>query len=134
MPDPSPTSPWPRRLFLTAGIYGLIALAPQYFLEKQIGVSQPPAIAHPEYFYGFLGVGIAWQVAFLVIATDPPRYRPLMIACVLEKFSFAVAVPILFAFGRVPLTIFIFATIDGILGMLFFVTFVYLGHTNSCSS
>ena len=60
-----------RRLFLIAGIYGLAVILPQYFLEARVGRDYPPAITHPEYFYGFLGVAAAWQVAFLVIATDP---------------------------------------------------------------
>ena len=55
------------------------------------------AITHPEYFYGFIGVGLAWQVAFLIIATDPRRYRPLIIPSIIEKFSFAAAIAVLFA-------------------------------------
>jgi hypothetical protein len=60
-----------RRLFLIAGSYGLLVLTPQYLLEGRIGRDQPPAITHPEYFYGFVGLGMAWQFAFLVIARDP---------------------------------------------------------------
>jgi len=119
-----------RRLFLVAGIYGLIVIAPQYFMETQIGIDQPPAITHPEYFYGFVGLGIAWQVAFLIIATDPARYRPLIIACVIEKFSFAAAVALLFARGRVSGPLGFFAAIDLALGVLFLMAFVRLGSTN----
>ena len=68
-----------RRTFLIAGVYGLLALVPMYFLEGRIGRDIPPPITHPEYFYGFIGVAVAWQVAFLVIARDPVRFRPLMI-------------------------------------------------------
>ena len=80
-----------RRVFRFAGIYGLIVLPPQYFLETRIGRDAPPPITHPEFFYGFLGVAIAWQVAFLIIALDPRRYRPLMLAGVIEKSSFGIA-------------------------------------------
>ena len=66
-----------RRVFLIAGIYGLLVLLPLYFMEARIGRDQPPAITHPEYFYGFLGVAVSWQVAFLVISRDPVRFRPL---------------------------------------------------------
>ncbi len=118
---------WIRRLFWIAGIYGLLALSPQFFMENRIGTDQPPAITHPEYFYGFLGVGVAWQIAFLVIATDPARYRPLIIAAVVEKFSFAVAVALLFAWGRVSGTLCLFAAIDLLLGVLFLVAFASLG-------
>ena len=62
---------WIRRLFWFAGIYGLAVLTPQYLMERRIGIDFPPEISHPEYFYGFVGVALAWQVAFLVIATDP---------------------------------------------------------------
>src|SRR5215510_13436828 len=65
-------------LFFVAGIYGLVALAPQYFLERKNGLDFPPAITHPEYYYGFLGVAIAWQLAFLILSRDPVRYRPFM--------------------------------------------------------
>ena len=67
-----------RWVFRLAGIYGLIVLLPQYFLEERIGRDDPPPITHPEHFYAFLGVAVAWQVAFLVIAQDPIRYRPIM--------------------------------------------------------
>jgi hypothetical protein len=32
-----------------------------------IGRQNPPAITHPGFYYGFITVGLAWQVAFLVI-------------------------------------------------------------------
>jgi hypothetical protein len=88
-------------LFYYAGVYGLIVLPPLYFMEDQIGKDSTP-IAHPEFFYGFLGVGVAWQVAFLFIGYDPVRCRPLMIPSILEKVSFAGAAAVLFAVNRIP--------------------------------
>jgi hypothetical protein len=41
-----------RLVFLVAGIYGLIVLVPQFFLERKIGTDTPPPITHAEYFYG----------------------------------------------------------------------------------
>lgn len=108
-----------RWLFLIAGVYGLLLIPPQYFMEEQINREYPPAITHPEYFYGFVGVVTAWQLAFLVIASDPPRYRPLMLPSVVEKFSFGIAAPILFAQQRLPGIILVFAGIDMVLGLLF---------------
>src|ERR1700686_5334540 len=58
-------------VFLVAGIYGLLILAPIYFMEEKIERETPPAITHPEYFYGFLGVGLAWQVLFPMLSRDP---------------------------------------------------------------
>jgi hypothetical protein len=116
-----------RRLFLVAGSYGLAVILPQFFLEARVGRDYPPAITHPEYFYGFLGVAAAWQVAFLVIASDPARYRPLMIPSALEKFSFAGAVAVLYWQGRAAGMIAGFAAIDFVLGILFVVAYRRLG-------
>lgn len=108
-----------RWVFAIAGIYGLIVLTPQYFMETQIGRDYPPAITHPEFFYGFNGVALAWQVAFLMISRDPGRFRPLMLPAVLEKASFGIAGWILFAQQRIPALIVGFASLDLVLGTLF---------------
>ncbi len=113
-----------RWTFLLAGIWGIIALAPLYFLEKFIGAQRPPAITHPEYFYGFIGVGLAWQVLFLIIATDPIRYRGVMPAGVIEKFSFAIAVYALFSKHRVDASMAVAGSIDLLLGILFIAAFM----------
>ena len=57
-----------RWVFGLAGIYGLILLPPHYFMESHLAHEDPAGLTHPEFFYGFLGVGIAWQIAFLIIA------------------------------------------------------------------
>jgi hypothetical protein len=113
-----------RRVFLIAGIYGLLVLLPLYFLEGRIGRDQPPAITHPEYFYGFLGVGVSWQVAFLIIARDPVRFRPLMVPAVLEKATYGIAVLALFATGRLSGQVLTFGLIDLALGILFAIAYV----------
>src|SRR5690349_24624212 len=96
----------PRVVFLVAGIYGLIVLVPQFFLEGKIGRDAPPPITHPEFFYGFICVAVAWQVLFLVLSTDPVRYRPMMIPAMLEKIGFPIAVVVLYLQGRLAPTIF----------------------------
>ncbi len=113
-----------RRVFLASGIYGLIVMTPLYFLEQRVGLDHPPAVTHPEYYYGFAGVGVAWQLMFLVIASDPIRYRVAMLPAVAEKVSFAVPIPILYALGRVPGAMVAFAGIDGLLAVLFIVAFL----------
>ncbi len=110
--------------FYVAGIYGLLALLPQYFLEAKNGRDFPPAITHPEYFYGFIGVGLAFQVVFLIVARDPAKYRAMMIPSMIEKFSFASAVYALFALERVAPVMVGAATIDLILGLLFAAAFL----------
>ena len=113
-----------KRVFLWAGIYGLVALIPQYFLEARLGRDFPPAITHPEHFYGFLGVAMAWQVAFFAIAKEPLRLRPVMLAAGLEKFAFATSTLMLFYAARVPTLLVGFAMIDLALGALFLASWI----------
>ena len=42
-----------RWVFAIAGIYGVISVAPLYFMEQAIGKQDPPPITHPVFFYGF---------------------------------------------------------------------------------
>jgi len=116
-----------RWIFLLAGLYGVAVIAPQYFLERLVGEEYPPAITHPEYFYGFVGVGVAWQVAFLVVASDPVRLRPIMLPAVLEKATFGLAAVALFAWDRVPLPLLVFGLIDLAWGVLFLVAWRRVG-------
>jgi hypothetical protein len=113
-----------RWVFRIAGIVGLLILVPQYFLEQQVGRDQPPPITHPEFYYGFLGVALAWQVAFLIIALDPPRYRLLMLPSMIEKFSFAGAVFALLALERVGWPMLAAGIFDGALGILFVIAYL----------
>ncbi|MEM8863865.1 MAG: hypothetical protein AAGD96_36615, partial [Chloroflexota bacterium] len=108
-----------KRVYLIAGVWGLLILPPMLFLEEQIGLDNPPAITHPEYFYGFLSVAIAWQVLFLFIARDPARYRPMMIPAMLEKFPIVFIWGGLWLQGRIPGVTAAFGTIDLVLGILF---------------
>ena len=113
-----------KRCFLFAGVAGLLVLLPQYFLEEQIGRNYPPPISHAHLFYGLVGVAVAWQVAFLVIASDPVRFRPMMIPAVLEKLSFAIPTAALFMTGRSPAVVFGAGMFDLFLGVLFVVSYL----------
>jgi hypothetical protein len=113
-----------RLVFLIAGIYGLIVLLPQYFLEGKIGRDFPPPITHPEFYYGFIGVTVPWQILFLIISRNPARYRLMMIPAILEKALFPIAVVFLFLQHRVSPLILGPATIDLLLGVLFVTAFV----------
>ena len=72
-----------------------------YFVEDHIDRDLPPAITHPEFYYGFIGVGVAFQLVFLLIGRDPVRYRPIIIAAIIEKFSYGLSVLMLAAKNRV---------------------------------
>jgi len=112
-----------RIVFAFAGIYGFLVLAPGYFMEAQVGIDSPPAITHPIYYYGFIGVALAWQALFLLIASDPMRYRPVMLAGVLEKAAFGIAAVVLYGQGRLDAMMFGFSLFDMALGLLFVVAF-----------
>lgn len=113
-----------KTTFLIAGIYGLLALTPQYFLEEKNGLDYHPPITHPEYYYGFLGVAIAWQIAFLVLSRDPVRYRPFMLPAILEKASYAIATIVLYLQGRTVAIILGTGLIDMVLGALFLLAYL----------
>lgn len=111
-------------VFRVAGIYGILVMAPFYFLENDPRAVPPPLLTHPEYYYGFLGVVLAWQVVFLIISTDPMKYRLLMIPSVLEKFTFGGAVLVLHLSQRVGPHMILPAAIDTTLGVLFVLSFL----------
>lgn len=112
-----------RNVFRWAGVLGLAILLPMYFLEERIGRDLPPAITHPENYYGFLAVTVAWQVMYLMISTDPVRYRPLMPVAVLAKLGYFTTLLTLFALGRVAGVVVGTATFDLFLGVLFAVAY-----------
>ena len=108
-----------RIVFRVAGILGLLIVVPMFFTIEQIGRDFPPAITHPDFYYGFLLVTVAWQIVFLIISTDPVRFRPLMLAALLEKFPYVAMLLLLYSRGQLPSTQLIAAGIDGTLGVLF---------------
>src|SRR5438270_3798536 len=118
-------------VFLAAGIYGLIVLVPGFFGEKIVAEKMPPAITHPEFYYGFFGVAVAWQVAFLIISRDPQRFRPIIPAAILEKLVFCVASAVLLALGRIPLIVAMGGAGDFILGTLFTISYFRLSGAHS---
>jgi hypothetical protein len=117
------TMKFAKIVFRIAGIWGVLVLTPLYFIFDLIGRNDPPPITHPGFFYGFVGTALAWQIAFFFIATDPVRYRPLMIPSVFEKFSYGVAVIILVMQHRMRASDLIFGGIDLLLGFLFVIAF-----------
>ena len=105
--------------FVTAGVWGLLSLTPLLFAFDAIGMRSPPPITHPEYYYGFLGVALAWQIAFFVIARDPQRYRLMMLPAMVEKFGYAFSCLVLLAQHRVTGATALFGGIDCLLGVAF---------------
>jgi hypothetical protein len=110
-------------LFRIAGAYGLLVTFPLYFMEQKMGIDYPPPINHAENYYAFIGVTVAWQILFLVIARDPLRYRTIMLVCFLEKMSLVPAFLILFPQGRFPALLIPLMIIDLTFGLLFLVSY-----------
>lgn len=116
-----------RVVFTVAGVAGLAILLPLYFMFDRLGKMYPPPINHPEMFFGFLAVTIAWQVAFLVSASDPIRYRPLMLPAMIEKFLYVGTLVVLYAQGRMTAGQLAPTGLNFLWGVLFVVSFVKTG-------
>ena len=111
-------------VFWIAGIWGVLILTPLYFMFDMIGRNDPPAITHPGFYYGFISVGLAWQIAFLVIARDPVRFRLMMIPAVLEKFGWGASLLVLYFQNRIHPSDLALGGVDTLLGVLFLVAFL----------
>ncbi len=118
-------------VFWVAGVWGLLVITPLYFLFDLIGRKDPPAITHPDFYYGFVGCALGWQIAFLMIARDPVKYRSMILPSMMEKFSYAIAVVALVTQGRTNPRDLIFAATDGLLGALFVTAWVKTGGEGS---
>jgi hypothetical protein len=112
-----------RWVFAICGVYGIVALVPLYFMENKLGTDYLPALTHPEFFYACIGVALAWQVGFLILSTDPGRYRPFMLAGALEKIGYGVPAVILYLQGRSALPTLITGLIDLTMAVLFVVAY-----------
>lgn len=112
-----------RYSFAAAGIIGILILVPLYFLLERTGIDNPPPVTHPEFYYGFVGVALAFQIVFLIIASDPVKFRPLMLAAIVEKFAFVVPTFYLYWQGRVTGGVVGGAALDLVWGVLFVASF-----------
>jgi hypothetical protein len=116
-----------RYLFLAAGIYGLAIVTPLFFLEMQLSEQFPPPITHPEFYYGFVCVTLAWQFVYLMMWRDPLRFRPMLIPAIMGKAGFAISALVLFALQRLEAASVWLASIDLFLAALFAWAFLALG-------
>jgi hypothetical protein len=110
--------------FRIAGIWGLFITVPLYFLFELTGIRNPPAITHAEFYFGFVGVTLVWQIAFFVIASDPIRFRPFILVAILEKLSYILAIPILYLQHRVAGNQLIWVGTDSVLCLLFIASYL----------
>jgi len=110
-------------VFWIAGLYGVLVLTPLYFTYNLIGRLDPPPLTHPQFYFGYLGVTMAWQFAFFVIAADPSRFRPMIILALVEKLSYVLAVVVLYLQRRMTPLQSLTAAPDTMLGLLFIFAF-----------
>lgn len=110
-------------VFWIAGVWGVLTLVPLYFMLDLIGRQDPPAITHPQFYYGFVGVALIWQFAFFLTATDPARFRPFILLSVLEKLSYVLAVSVLCLQNRISFAQSVTALPDSLLVISFLIAF-----------
>jgi hypothetical protein len=112
-----------RIVFIAAGIWGIVVLPPLYFLHDITGRPYRPPVDYPHFFYGFISVALAWQIAFLVVGSNPARFRPLMVPGMIEKFGHVAGVVVLYTQSRIAAADALAAVPDFLLGFLFVVAF-----------
>jgi hypothetical protein len=111
-------------IFRIAGTWGLLILTPMYFLLDRLGKDSPPPVTHAEFYYGFIGLALVWQVAFFLIASDPVRFRPIMVAAMLEKFVYVPTVLLLSRTWPISPGEWVGCGADFVLGVLFIVAYL----------
>lgn len=122
---------WIKWLFFICGFYGVLVLAPLYFQEGKLARAGAPAITYPEFFYGFIGVALAWQTVFLLISSDPRRYRELMLVGVIEKLGFGIPAALLYQAGRIKMEMFAAGVLDLVMAVLFTLAWIRMRKESS---
>ena len=110
-------------VFIAAGLWGIAVLTPLYFLVDITGRPYPAPVSYPHFFYGFLSVAMAWQVAFLIIGSAPARFRLMMIPSIIEKLGHVATVATLHLGAHISTEDAMTAVPDLVLGVLFIVAF-----------
>ena len=113
-----------RIVFLFAGVWGIAVVSPLFFLVDVTGRRYSPPSEYPQFYYGFLAVTLAWQIGFLVIGSDPQRFRPLMIPGVVEKMGYVSTLLVLYSQGRLSAADFSPFVPDFTIGLFFIAAFV----------
>ena len=118
-----PTMRLAKIVFTIAGVWGILVVTPLYFLVDVTGRQYAPPADYPQFFYGFLAVTIAWQLAFLVIGSNPSRFRLLMLPAIVEKLGYVSTLIVLYSQGRISATDANPILPDLVLGLLFIAAF-----------
>lgn len=119
-----------KTVFIAAGVWGIVTLTPLFFLVDVTGRHYAFPATYPQFFYGFFAVAMAWQFAFLVIGSNPLRFRPLMLAAIVEKVGFIATAAALLSKGSIPATDASAAIPDLVLCSLFAIAFAKTAVSN----
>jgi hypothetical protein len=120
-----------RIVYGLAAAYGFVSLLPLYFLIEKLGNDAPSAITDPEFYYGFVGLALLWQVVFVLIARTPIRYRSIMLIAIAEKFVYTVPVLVLYSLGQVHSNVAQSSLLDPLFGVLFIVAYFRVADTQT---
>src|ERR1700730_15498790 len=63
--EPSTAMRFAKIVFIAAGVWGIVVLTPLFLLFDLTGRQYAPPTTYPQFFYGFLSVAMAWEIAFL---------------------------------------------------------------------
>jgi hypothetical protein len=111
---------WARIVFGAAGLFGIAVLISLFRSPHAWGRRS----AGP-YYFGFATLALVGQIAFLVIAVDPCRFRPLMLVGVAKMWGFTLVAWVLHTQGRlVPEALAEGAVVDAVLGVAFVSAFI----------
>lgn len=112
-----------RWTFAIAATWGFLILGALYFNQANPALVPPPLPNHPDFYFGFLAVGLAWQAAFVILAIDPVKYRLFMIPAVLEKLGYVSTLLALFLRRELVPQMLGAALLDGTFGLLFLIAY-----------
>ncbi len=110
-------------VFMIGGIFGLLAMIPLYFIENRIA----PGLKYPEFYYGFIGINIIWQIVYIYISTNPSRSRPIMLFAFFVKILGVISIFWLILTGRTALWWYGIIMTDLIFAVLFLSAFRVTG-------
>lgn len=105
-------------VFTIGGIWGVLIIGPLFFAEGMLAEATQP-FSHPDTYYGFAASTFAWQLGYLVIGRNPGAYRPFMLLGALGKVIYFTGNWVLFAQGRIPVSVPLVASPDILLAVLF---------------